>query len=83
MTRPKRKPMPAPRQFADLAEVPAGVELCQDDRCNKFDGGLHAAHPVVVRGHRAPIAVCRKCLGNYPADSTCRRCKPPAVIEET
>jgi hypothetical protein len=78
VTRPRRQREPEVRTFADLDDVPPGVALCQDDRCKKFDGGLHEAHRVSARGRAARIEVCRNpnCLRNYQRGTLCK-CQQP------
>ena len=60
-------------EFQDLAEVPSGVELCQNDKCSK--PFLHAAHDIDTRGAHAKTYTCKACRATVRRGvlCTCRK----------
>lgn len=55
--------------FDDLDDVPADVELCQNERCT--EEGLHAAHTVSRRGATAKTYTCKVCQATVRLGLSC------------
>lgn len=64
-------------RFADIDDVPPGVELCTSDRCDE-DEGIHAAHPLRdLRGALVKTYTCKDCRRTVARGLSCPCRKEP------